>query len=356
MSKNVAVSFVHGYSDLENKIEQDVLPALWTIEGGEASTHSYPFPRNVSDFSSLDGMLVGEAPLSGARDFEKLPRFGLTGLEQDGEFFYAGSWNAVYEICKRDKKLCRIITNSLMNDMHGIWVGDGVIITLLTGKDTIVISDMEGSVIDHFAIANDLSVYKNEKIEGLDWRFISKQFRGATGIWHFNYVQKFDDEVWLTSRNLGAFVVVNLVTKKAVIRTINQKTPVLLHDGVLFDDEYYFTSIDGKILIAAEAHKRKHNPREEFDDLHLFSRDMVCQLIRLDETDLGREPNWCRGIACDQDVIYVTIDGRYDSDLSFGLLALKRDGSVVRQDRLNWRDIGPERELRFVTGFDITLY
>ena len=131
---------------------------------------------------------------------------------------------------------------------------------------------------------------------------------------------------------------------------------MLLHDGVLFEDEYYFTSIDGKILIAAEARKGKYNPREEFDDLHLFSRDMVCQLIRLEDTGLGREPNWCRGIACSGDTIYVTIDGRYDTDLSFGLLGLKRTGEVVRQDRLHWKDIGPEQELRFVTGFDIALY
>ena len=38
---------------------------------------------------------------------------------------------------------------------------------MLTGKDAIVISDMEGRVIDHFAIGNDLSVYKNERT-GID--------------------------------------------------------------------------------------------------------------------------------------------------------------------------------------------
>ena len=109
MQDNLAVSFVHGYTDLKKKVEAEILPALWTVEQGESHTHSYPFPRNVSDFSSLGSILVGERPLSSAKDFEKLPRFGFTGLEENGEFFYAGSWNAVYEINKADKSLSELL-------------------------------------------------------------------------------------------------------------------------------------------------------------------------------------------------------------------------------------------------------
>lgn len=187
-------------------------------------------------------------PLSSAKDFKKLPRFGLTGLAENGDFLYAGSWNSIYEIRKIDFSLARIITNGLMNDMHGIWADDKYLITVLTGKDTVVLNDYDGNLIDHFSIANDLSVYKDHTIEEVDWRFLSKQFRGATGLWHFNYVQRFGDDIWLTARNLGAFIVVNLKAREAHIRTMNQKTMVLLHDGVLYNDEYYFTSIDGKII------------------------------------------------------------------------------------------------------------
>lgn len=356
MKGTIAISFVHGYSDLETDIQKDSLPALWTISSEEIATHEFPFPRNISDFQKYKDLIVGEPPLANVQDFKKLPRFGLTGLEENGDYLYAGSWNSVYEIRKSDLGLNRIISNSLMNDTHGIWVGDDQIITILTGKDEVVISDMDGTVVDHFTVANDLTIYKDESVEGLDWRFLSKQFRGATGTWHFNYVQRFGHEIWLTARNLGAFIVVDLQSKKAIIRSMNQKTPVLLHDGLLHNDEYYFTSIDGKILIASEAGKAFFNPREEFEDVALFNRDLVCDLIRLDETEFGREPNWCRGIACSEDIIYVTVDGRYDTDLSFGLLGIKRDGRKVIEERLRWSDIGPEKKLRFVTGFDITCY
>ena len=294
-------------------------------------------------------------PSKGAKDFKKLPRFGLTGLAQHKDYLYAGSWNGVYEISKYDYSLKRIITNHMMNDMHGIWVDEKYIITILTGKDTIVFTDFNGEIINHFTIKNDLSVYKDVNLENIDWRFLSKQFRGATGIWHFNYVQRFGNEIWLTSRNLGAFIVINIKTLQAHIRTINQKTVALLHDGLFYNYEYYFTSIDGKIIIASEAKNSKFNPREEFDGLENFSRDLVSQLIRLEDTGFGKQPNWCRGIACYKDEIYVSIDGCYGSDLSFGLLGVKRSGEKILESRLKWKEIGKIDDLRYVTGFDLLL-
>ena len=353
MKPHLAVTFVHGYSDLNFDSHQEHLPALWVHGAEGAAVYQYPFPRNVSDFEMNKNLIAGEMPLANAQEFKKLPRFGLTGLKNVGKFLYAGSWNGVYEIAKSDFSLNRIITNRMMNDTHGIWVDEEFVITILTGKDTVVLSDIDGNVVDHFFVAKDLSVLKNTEIEKIDWRFLSKQFRGATGLWHFNYIQRFGDEIWLTARNLNAFIVVNYRTKKAHLRTMNQMTTVCLHDGVLHNGEYYFTSIDGKIIIAAEASTAKCNPREPCEDVEQFTRDMVCELIRMEETEFGRQPNWCRGIACHDDIMYVTVDGRYDSDLSFGVAGLKRSGEIIFEERLRWEDVGSEKDLRYVTGFDV---
>ena len=354
MNFKIVASFVHAYNDLEYKVEKENLPALLINDSSnKASVHNYPFPRNITDFYDHKSIISGIMPLQNAEDFKKLPRFGLTGLAQNGNNLYAGSWNGVYEISKSDFSLNRIITNQMMNDLHGIWVDEKYIITVLTGKDTILISDLDGKIVNHFTIKNDLTVSKDIDLENVDWRFLSKQFRGATGIWHINYVQRFENEIWLTARNLGAIIVVNIKTLKAHIRTINQKTVVMLHDGLYYNNEYYFTSIDGKIIIASEAKNAKFNPREEFESLDNFSRDMICELIRLEETEYGRKPNWCRGIACNKDEIYVTVDGLYGSDLSFGLLGFKRTGTKIFETRLNWHQIGKVEFLRYVTGFDV---
>ena len=353
MATSLVASFVHGYLDDRKPINQDELPALWVSDDIGSKVHNYPFPRNPEDFASLGDLLIGEMPLGNADSFRRLPRFGLTGLSETSDYLFAGSWNSVYRIRKSDWGLDGIISNSLMNDMHGIWADESSIVSVLTGKDTVVISDHDGEVIEHFTVKNDLSVVTEEAIEKFDWRFLTKQFRGATGLWHFNYVQRFGDEIWLTSRNLSSFIVVNLKSRKAYIRAMNQKTVVLLHDGLKYENEYYFTSIDGKILIAAEAESASFEIREKTSHIEQFNRDLVCELIRLDETAFGREPNWCRGIACKDDVIYVTVDGRYGSDLSFGVVGLKRSGEKVVERRLRWRDVGAEEDLKYVTGFDV---
>lgn len=353
MSATVTVSFVHGYNDLDINLPESERPALWVLADGEQRVMNYPFPRNPADFETLKHLIVGEMPHANAPSFKKLPRFGLTGLAQSDEHIFAGSWNAVYRIRKCDFTLDSIVTNHLMNDLHGIWVDNKVLVTVLTGKDTVVISDHNGIVIEQFAIEKDLSVVVYD-LDEIDWRFVSKQFRGSTGFWHFNYVQRFGDSIWLTSRNANAFVVVDLKSRKASLRLMNLCTPVLLHDGRKRGRKYYFTSIDGKILIAEHHEESDTVTRERVDDIQLYNRDLVATVVRLHETALGREPNWCRGIDELEGIIYVSIDGRYDSDLSFGLLALReRDREIVFNHRLPWSDIGDTRDLRFVTGFDV---
>ena len=93
---------------------------------------------------------------------------------------------------------------------------------------------------------------------------------------------------------------------------------------------------------------------EDPGNLYLYNRDLVTEVIEISKTDFGREPNWCRGIAVSEGKIYVTIDGRYDSDLSFGVLEIDEKTHKTRQiARLRWDEVGNEDEIRYVTGFDL---
>ncbi len=353
LNDRTLVTFVHNYTDENIQLKNEKVPALWEIKNGKSRFYNYQFPRIPDDFKDVEEYILGDMPKPTIPNFKRLPRFGFTGIRDVGNYVYAGSWNSVYKIRKENLDLENIITNNLMNDMHGIYVDKDIIITVLTGKDTIVFTDHEGNVIDHFTIKNDLSVVKEDNIEKYDWRFISKQFRGSTGCWHFNFIQKFGDELWLTARNINSFVVVNLKTHKAHLRLMNFFTPALVHDGKKSNNRFYFTSIDGKIIIAEEAEKATFKAREKIEKIHLFDRDLITKTIRLEETELAREPNWCRGIDIKDDRLYVTIDGRYDTDLSFGLLVLNEEGKVFENHRLNWSDIGDESKIKFVTGFDV---
>ena len=355
--KKIAVNFVHGYNDENIILLKEQYPALLIIDNKDKEILSYPFPRNVEDYNKYDSVINGTPPLQTAKNFKKLPRFGFTGIAQNEDFLYSGSWNGVYKISKETYQLDSIISNNMMSDLHGICIHEDEIITILTGKDTVVFTDQSGEIKDHFTINPDLSISKNTEFESIDWRFLSKQFRGSTGNWHFNYVQIIGDEVWLTARNTNCFVVVNRKTKKARLKMMNLCTPVLLHDGKYHSEEFYFTSIDGKIIIAGEKLRSNYDRNNyEINDITQYNRDLVSQTIRIQETNYGREPNWCRGIEIHEDRIFCTIDGRYDSDLSFGILELSRTGKAKEITRLKWDEIGNADDIRYVTGFDLVVF
>jgi len=345
----IACTFVHGYENNYNPGGD--LPAL-LIVSNDVSYYNYEFPRNPLEFQETKLNIKGELPLESAKNFPVLPRFGFTGCAIDSERIYCGSWNGVYEIDTVNFECIAFITHRLMNDLHGICINKTKIYTILTGKDTVVVTSKEGEILNTYTINNKLEVNQNNpQLMEHDWRFISKQFRGSTGLFHFNYIQVIDGKIWLTSRNLGCFVVLDVETNTAELRTINQKTVVLLHDGVYKNNAFYFTSIDGKILISSES--EAHNPREQFDEITYFNRDLNSKVIRLEETELGYQPNWCRGIDIKDQEITITIDGLYGSDLSFKLISLTENGELKRNNKIEWKKIGAEKNLRYVTGFDV---
>ena len=350
-------TFVHGYNDLSINLPDKPKPSLLVISRNKKKVHSYLFPRNPDDFKMHKDLIVGKSPLKNAKIFKKLPRFGFTGISRLRNKIYCASWNSVYEINLKNFKLNKIISNNLMSDMHGIFTTKKFIIHALTCKDTIVFSDFNGKIIKHFTINKNLEINCKKNLEAIDWRFISKQFKGSTGYFHFNYLQLKGDNLWITCRNINSFIIVNLKTLKASLKTMNLSTPALMHDGVHYKNQIFLTSIDAKIIIAKTSNKNltQHN-REKVDKIEIYNRDLISRIIRLDKLSVGSVPNWCRGIKVLKDIAYVTIDGRYDTKLKFSIIKfdLKKEKLIKKID-FYWKEIEKEKLLRYCTGFDLLL-
>ena len=125
------VSFVHGYGD-DVWVKQGPKPGLVSLVSGQKPKFfEFTFPRNVEEFENLEYTLKGEKPLDNAKNFETLPRFGLTGLSCTETHIFAGSWNGVYRLAKKDLTVEAFVTNRLMNDLHGIYVNDEFIVSVL---------------------------------------------------------------------------------------------------------------------------------------------------------------------------------------------------------------------------------
>ncbi len=339
LGHEICVSFVHGFHDEIAVDHQAEHPALWSISGNAEQTHRVRFPITPSDFDELPYPVLGEMPRT-TRQLQRRPRFGFTGLVRVNDKLLAGSWNGIFALDAQSKRVENFITNRYSCYIHRFCADEQRIIFAMPLMDMVVIIDHQGNVIDRFTIDQTLRISRDNIDDDIDWRFADKPWSGPTGLFHINSVQTIGQDIYLTSRNLGALIVVRPGDDHASLRTLNYRTPTCVHDGDYVDGKFYLTSIDGKILIASQP--------KGFDSTR-FRYDLQVDCVRLDEV----QKNWCRGIEVTDEFIYTTIDGRYDSDLSFGLLQLDRDYNLLDQRRFRWSNIGSENDIRYVTGFDI---
>ena len=359
------VSFCHGYQDKTLQLSGESIPSLLLIDEQAFTINqhlSLDYPRNQEDFGQLLIPLKGSLPLSNTElDQSRLPRFGVMGLCSSNDDIFAATWNGIYRIRRETLSVQEFISHQLLNDPHGIAYSDGKIYSVATTLDTLVITDAStGQIIDHITIDRDLSLHRNRELLGYDWRFISKQARGAVGFWHFNHVVVQGSKVLLTSRLCSCFVEIDLIANKATIRSICWDTPVMLHDGI--PDEkggFVFTSVDGKLLPAgpASSHKSSLTSLEMGAFSTHMRRDMVNTSIRLSQI-LGREINWCRGIAFDNDYYYTTLEGRYDQQRPYFKVAkiLRSSPHSTEEIEVSYDLLPFASQLRYMTGFSILIY
>jgi len=359
----ILVSFVHGYLNDDLFLDGDHVPCLVSIDADSRKInqfYSLPFPRTPKDFAAeeIHDLLVGEAPIRSTKlEFKKLPRFGVMGLSQSEEKIYAATWNGIYVLHKNDMSTDKFISHRLINDPHGIQVVGDKVYSVLTALDMVVVTDIsEGRIVDYFSIDRELKISRDSEVVDFDWRFISKQHRGAVGNWHFNHIRIEGSKLLLTSRLTSCVVEVDLETESVCLRTVCWDTPVMLHDGRAFPDgSVVFTSVDGKILIAKPAGVGGVGISSMNDkEFHrLMKRDMVNTSIRLGEI-LNRQVNWCRGIEQIGDYYITTTDGRYDQEQPFfSVTFVSKDGGDISFIRIPYDLVKFPEVVRYLTGFSI---
>tara|TARA_B100000767_G_C19777695_1_gene543698 strand:- start:404 stop:1507 length:1104 start_codon:yes stop_codon:yes gene_type:complete len=355
------ISFVHGYQNENLDIQRRQVPALIRMNADDKEIIeiiNLEFPRTPKDFLEFSNKILGENPLPGqVLEFKKLPRFGIMGLTFDENHIYAASWNGIYKLNKKDYRVEGLISHRLISDSHGIDVKDNKIYSILPSLDLVVISDkVSGEILDFFSIDRELNVIRDDEVLAYDWRFISKQERGAVGNWHFNHIRVSNDKIYLTSRLASSVIEIDQYRTKATIRTVCWDTPVMLHDGrLLGDDELVFTSVDGKILIANDAKKKKSEMHGIEDTAFhlLMKRDMVNTSIRIGDI-LGKEINWCRGIEEYNGKYITTTDGRYDQEYPyFNIAFVQKDGSHVDLVQVPYTLLEFPEQIRYMTGFSV---
>lgn len=171
------------------------------------------------------------------------------------------------------------------NDVHHVFpTPAGTLLVAVTGLDMVVEVDKSGTIIREWDVL--LEPLWTRFSKNTDYRKIPTT---KPHISHPNYVFMMGDDVWVTRNEQKDCLCLTDTSKiiKIVGEGLSEGSEP--HDGVVFGDTVYFTTVDGHILIA---------------DAKTFA---VRQIIHINDYVRSEAPlGWCRGIKIlDQDRLIV---------------------------------------------------
>ncbi|HZQ10363.1 MAG TPA: hypothetical protein VFD70_27540 [Anaerolineae bacterium] len=163
------------------------------------------------------------------------------------------------------------------NDLHHARPSpDGNILVANAGLEMVLELSRDGNILREWNVLGEdpWGAFSKQ----IDYRYISTKPHRS----HPNYVFCIDDEIWVTRFHQGDAVCLTDPRKSIAISTER------IHDGVVHDGLVYFTTVNGRIVIA--------NPRtrrvEEVIDLNSMHEP-------------GLVLGWCRGLYLDAGMVWV---------------------------------------------------
>lgn len=162
------------------------------------------------------------------------------------------------------------VSHPWLNDCHHVRVSPrGTLYVLSTGLDLVLEMTDEGEVVREWSVIDDDPWSRFDR--DVDYRKVrSTKPHGA----HANFLFSHRSELWVTRCNQRD---VRRITGPAETVALDEGKP---HDGVVHGDRFYFTTVNGRIVVV---------------DLE---RRRVERVIDLQSCfPAVRAPGWCRGIA-----------------------------------------------------------
>ncbi|PYV53688.1 MAG: hypothetical protein DMG98_20340 [Acidobacteria bacterium] len=200
---------------------------------------------------------------------EELPAILFKSATLRGNKLYACTSTEilVYEV----PSFCQASYISLpcFNDLHHVYPSaEGTLLAAVTGLDMVVEITMEGKVLREWSVLGEDPWVRFSR--EIDYRRVptTKPHRS-----HPNHVFQLQDEIWVT--RLQQRDAISLTRPGRRIEIAVQRP----HDGYVFGDSIYFTTVDGHIVIA----DRKRLQIKKVYDLNQMGSS-------------GQILGWCRGL------------------------------------------------------------
>jgi hypothetical protein len=174
-------------------------------------------------------------------------------------------------------ELLSYVSLPLFNDVHHVAPGDGgTLLVANAGLEMVVEVTPEGDVVRLWNVLGEDPWARFDP--GRDYRKVSTKPHRA----HPNFVFRLGEELWATRFHQGDAV--SLTEPGRALPVCGER----IHDGIVHDGHVYFTSVDGKLVVADTSSLRI----EEVVDLNAFHEERAV---------LG----WCRGVLVDGGRVWV---------------------------------------------------
>jgi hypothetical protein len=206
----------------------------------------------------------------------------------------------IYEV--RTFRLRKHISLPCFNDLHHVFpTREGTLVVAVTGLDMVVELTPEGELVREWSVLGEDPWQRFSR--EIDYRRVASTKPHRS---HPNHIFQLEDEIWVTRHEQRDAI---SLTRPGRRIDIAVQRP---HDGYLFGDSIYFTTVDGHIVLA----DRKTLQVEKIFDLNKMGgpREQV----------LG----WCRGLLpVDERLLWVGFTRVRPTKFVENLSWVKRGGS-----------------------------
>jgi len=209
-----------------------------------------------------------DSPKEAAADERPAILFKSTTVRENKLYICTSTEVMIYDL--PSFRLATYISLPIFNDLHHVYpTAQGTLLVMVTGLDIVAEVSLDGKFLRHWDVMGEdtWSIFSRDT----DYRKVptTKPHRA-----HANHIFQLGDEVFATR---------SLQRDAISLRDPQRKIDIAIqhpHDGFLFNDSLYFTTVDGHIVIA--------NPRtlkiERIYDLNKMSGPS------------GETLGWCRGL------------------------------------------------------------
>jgi hypothetical protein len=240
-----------------------------------------------------------------------------------GNTLYACTSTEVLIFTLPDFKQIGYVSLPCFNDLHHVTPSsDGNLLAASTGLDMVVKFTLQGKVLEQWNVLDEDPWLRFSR--DTDYRKVDSTKPHKS---HPNFVFELDGEVWVTRFRQRDAIALSGSGRRIDIAV---QTP---HDGLVHGDRIYFTTVDGRVVIA---------------NRHTLTVDEVIDLKPIDgqKALLG----WCRGLLpVDQEKIWVGFTRVRKTNLQENVLWVKNifhEGMTVKPTHISLYNIANKRRLQ----------